>query len=73
MVFLDGVIMKWEIIDIGGGKKDIQKMLEENGFKVFNVSIGPISSNWDRAVEVYYQLKGGQVDYGLNHSKKIWP
>ena len=53
-----------------GGKKDIQKMLEEKGFKVFNVSVGPISSNWDRAVEVYYQLKGGQVDYGLNHSKK---
>tara|TARA_Y100000022_G_scaffold90978_1_gene78467 strand:- start:1771 stop:2973 length:1203 start_codon:yes stop_codon:yes gene_type:complete len=53
-----------------GGKKDIQKMLEQNGYKVFNVSIGPISSNWDRAVEVYYQLKGGQVDYGLAHSKK---
>jgi triacylglycerol lipase len=53
-----------------GGKKDIQKMLEEKGFKVFTVSVGPISSNWDRAVEVYYQLKGGQVDYGLNHSKK---
>ena len=45
-------------------------MLEGKGFKVFNVSVGPISSNWDRAVEVYYQLKGGQVDYGLNHSKK---
>ena len=53
-----------------GGKKDIQKMLEENGFEVFNVSVGPISSNWDRAVEVYYQLKGGQVDYGFHHSKK---
>ena len=53
-----------------GGKKDIQKMLEENGFKVINVSIGPISSNWDRAIEVYHQLKGGQVDYGANHSKK---
>ena len=53
-----------------GGKKDIQKMLENHGYKVINVSVGPISSNWDRAVEVYYQLKGGQVDYGLNHSKK---
>ena len=53
-----------------GGKKDIQKMLEKNGFEVFNVSVGPISSNWDRAVEAYYQLKGGQVDYGLHHSKK---
>ncbi|MFL2994758.1 MAG: esterase/lipase family protein [Candidatus Neomarinimicrobiota bacterium] len=53
-----------------GGKKDIQKMLEENGFKVINVSVGPISSNWDRAIEVYHQLKGGQVDYGANHAEK---
>ena len=53
-----------------GGKKDIQKILEENGFEVINVSVGPISSNWDRAIEIYYQLKGGQVDYGANHSKK---
>ena len=54
-----------------GGYEDIQKLLEDNGYKVFNVSIGPISSNWDRAVEVYYQLKGGQVDYGYGHSKKF--
>ena len=53
-----------------GGKKDIQRILEENGFKVINVSVGPISSNWDRAIEVYHKLKGGQVDYGANHSKK---
>jgi len=53
-----------------GGNKDIQKMYEKNGFKVFNVSVGPISSNWDRAVEVYYQLKGGQTDYGFEHSKR---
>jgi len=53
-----------------GGYKDIQKMYEENGFTVFNVSIGPISSNWDRAVEIYYQLKGGQIDYGAGHSKR---
>lgn len=53
-----------------GGNKDIQKMYEEEGFTVFNVSVGPISSNWDRAVEVYYQLKGGQIDYGFEHSKR---
>ena len=38
--------------------------------KVFEVSVGPISSNWDRAIEVFYQLKGGQVDYGKGHSRK---
>lgn len=53
-----------------GGNKDIQKILEKNGHTVFNVSVGPISSNWDRAVEVYYQLKGGQLDYGYGHSTK---
>jgi len=53
-----------------GGHEDLQKTLEDNGYRVFNVSVGPISSNWDRAVEVYYQLKGGQVDYGYGHSKK---
>ena len=53
-----------------GGKKDIQRMLESHGYKVINVSVGPISSNWDRAIEVYYQLKGGQADYGLSHSEK---
>ncbi len=53
-----------------GGHNDLQKILEDNGYTVFNVSVGPISSNWDRAVEVYYQLKGGQVDYGYGHSKK---
>ena len=53
-----------------GGYKDLQKILEDNGCRVFNVSVGPISSNWDRAIEVYYQLKGGQADYGHSHSKK---
>ena len=40
------------------------------GNEVYTVSIGPISSNWDRAIEAYYQIKGGQVDYGKNHSNK---
>ena len=53
-----------------GGHDNLQKTLEDNGYRVFNVSVGPISSNWDRAIEVYYQLKGGQVDYGYGHSKK---
>ena len=45
-------------------------MLELDGNVVFVVSVGPVSSNWERAIEVYYQLKGGQVDYGRNHSEK---
>ena len=70
MVFLVGGIMKWASYSYWGGHNNLQKILEHNGYKVFNVSVGPISSNWDRAVEVYYQLKGGQVDYGYDHSNK---
>lgn len=54
-----------------GGLGDIEKYLEDEGFTVFTVSIGPVSSNWDRAVEIYYQLKGGQVDYGQAHSEEF--
>lgn len=53
-----------------GGKEDLIKTLENNGNIVFELSVGPISSNWERAVEAYYQLKGGQVDYGEAHSNK---
>ncbi|WP_428266175.1 esterase/lipase family protein [Haliangium sp.] len=31
-------------------------------------SVGPISSAHDRACELAYQLKGGQVDYGAEHA-----
>jgi len=54
-----------------GGFWDIEEFLEEQGFNVITVSIGPVSSNWERAVETYYQLKGGQVDYGKNHADKF--
>mgnify|MGYP001473752933 CR=1 FL=1 len=53
-----------------GGKDDYIDDLEQNGHVVFEISVGPVSSNWERAIEVYYQLKGGQVDYGKGHSKK---
>ena len=54
-----------------GGFWDIEEYLEERGFTVITVSVGPVSSNWERAVEIYYQLKGGQVDYGKNHADKF--
>ncbi|KAK0466442.1 alpha/beta-hydrolase [Desarmillaria tabescens] len=36
---------------------------------VFFASVGPVSSLHDRACELYYQLMGGTVDYGEQHSK----
>ena len=47
-----------------GGKNNYIKEPQSDGFTIFEVSVGPISSNYDRAVEVFYQIKGGQVDYG---------
>jgi len=52
-----------------GGKNDITNYLKEQGFEVYTASVGPVSSNWDRAVELFYQIKGGQVDYGQDHAK----
>ena len=53
-----------------GGNYDYVEYLDSLGYEVYNVSVGPISSNWDCAVEAYYQIKGGQVDYGERHSTK---
>ena len=53
-----------------GGKYDIEKSLRDSGFEVYTANVGPVSSNWDRAVELYYQIKGGQVDYGSTQVEK---
>ena len=53
-----------------GGKFDLEEYLIKNGFEVYTLSVGPVSSNWDRAIEAFYQIKGGQVDYGYNHSNE---
>lgn len=50
-----------------GGVFDIQKFLRDIGYEVYTAHVGPYSSNWDRAIELYYQIKGGQVDYGAKH------
>jgi triacylglycerol lipase len=34
-------------------------------------SIGPFSSNWDRACELFAQIKGGRVDYGQAHANEF--
>ena len=54
----------------GGDKLDITQDLEKNGYKAYEASIGALSSNYDRAVELYYYIKGGQVDYGAAHAAK---
>ncbi|SDJ51790.1 lipase [Microbulbifer yueqingensis] len=50
------------------GKKDLQEYLKSQGHDTVTLAVGPLSSNWDRAVEAYYQLKGGCVNYGATHA-----
>lgn len=54
----------------GGGSFDLKSTLEEKGYTVHTPSVGPVSSAWDRACELYAQLTGTTVDYGEAHSKE---
>ncbi|MFO7731657.1 MAG: hypothetical protein R6V86_12950 [Spirochaetia bacterium] len=53
-----------------GGTVDLEKRLRSSGFDVYTAEVGPVSSNWDRACELYAFIKGGVVDYGEAHSQK---
>ena len=37
-----------------GGKNDIEQQLKDRGYQVYTANVGPLSSNWDRAIELYY-------------------
>ncbi len=54
----------------GGFSGDIQENINKTGTKCVTAWTGPVSSNWDRACELYACIKGGRVDYGKAHSKK---
>ncbi len=54
----------------GGDKLNIQQDLEQKGYNAYEASIGALSSNHDRAVELYYYIKGGTVDYGAAYAEK---
>jgi len=47
-----------------------QKMLSRKGYEAHAVSMGPVSSAWDRACELYAHLTGTRVDYGEAHAKE---
>jgi triacylglycerol lipase len=52
-----------------GGLVDLRSELEKSGIATYTPEIGPVSSNWDRACELYAALKGGRVDYGAAHAR----
>lgn len=47
---------------------NVFKTLEKQGYECYAASVGPLSSAWDRACELYAQLTGTTVDYGAAHS-----
>ena len=52
-----------------GGFDDIATHMQAGGKRrVMAASVSPIAVNWDRAAELYYQIKGGCVDYGSSHT-----
>ena len=68
--------MGWGREELGGyyywgGNYDLEAELKQDNYEVYSVSVGPISTNYDRAIEVFYQIKGGQLDYGEKRSKYL--
>jgi hypothetical protein len=58
-----------------GGFSDLEGKLngasiDGRPIRVMTAAVGPFSSVWDRAVELFYQIKGGTVDYGKAHSEQ---
>jgi triacylglycerol lipase len=54
-----------------GGLVDLQERLNDDGHRVVTSEVGPLSSYWDRACELYAQIKGTRVDYGIGHSARF--
>ncbi|SUJ64236.1 glycerol ester hydrolase; Lipase precursor [Staphylococcus aureus] len=44
--------------------------MRKQGYNVHQASVSAFGSNYDRAVELYYYIKGGRVDYGAAHAAK---
>ena len=49
---------------------DLMVELRAEGYECYAASVGPLSSAWDRACELYAQLTGTRVDYGKAHSEE---
>ncbi|AKS67981.1 YSIRK-targeted triacylglycerol lipase [Staphylococcus coagulans] len=54
----------------GGNKFKVVDELKNKGYDIYQASVGAFASNYDRAVELYYYIKGGRVDYGAAHAAK---
>lgn len=51
-------------------RADIPEMLRTMGLEAVAPSLGPFVCIWDRACDLWAQLVGGTVDYGIVHSER---
>ena len=51
-----------------GLSTDLMPYMTGKGYESYAASVGPLSSAWDRACELYAQLTGTTVDYGAAHA-----
>ncbi len=54
----------------GGTTGYVIDYLRSGGYDCYSASVGPLSSVWDQACELYAQLMGTRVDYGALHSEE---
>lgn len=54
----------------GSTTGNLMQYLTGLGYECYAASVGPVSSAWDNACELYAQLTGTRVDYGKAHSEK---
>ncbi len=62
---INGIVPYW-----GATTGDLMSYLQGEGYECYSASVGPLSSAWDRACELYAQIAGTTVDYGVVHSEK---
>lgn len=62
--------MGFDGLQMSTSDTNIVDILNSYGVETYEASVGPFSSAWDRACELYAQLTGTVVDYGEAHSKE---
>lgn len=65
----DGVGINASLPYWGNGTGSLAEYLTAEGYTVCEATVGPFSSAWDRACELYAQLTGTTVDYGAAHAE----
>ncbi len=61
--------MSFDGLKMSTSDTNIVDILNSYGVETYEASVGPFSSAWDRACELYAQLTGTVVDYGAAHSE----